>query len=63
MSSAQHHKTTALLDFCSQRQGVPNPRDGTLWKRCRAVVSMEQKVKANHACFLHKSLKHSLLES
>lgn len=62
MNSAQH-KTTALLDLCSQRWGVPNPRDGTLWKRCRAVVSMEQKVKPKHVCFLHKSLKPSLLES
>lgn len=44
--------------------GCAKPKkDGALLKRCRAVVSTEQKVKPNHVCFLHKSLKSSLLES
>lgn len=44
--------------------GCAKPKkDGALLKSCRAVVSMEWKVKPNRVCFLHKSLKSLLLRS
>lgn len=56
------HKTTTLLAL-AEAGCAKTKKHGALLKRCRAVVSMERKVKPNHVCFLHKSLKSLLLES
>lgn len=58
MNSAEHKLTAQLV-----LTGAKPKKDGALLKRCRAVVSMEWKVKPNHVCFLHKSLKSLLSES
>lgn len=59
MNSAKH-KTTALLDVLAEAGCAKPKKDGALLKRRRAVVSMERKVKPNHVCFLHESLKSLL---